>query len=49
MLRKNEAYLAEHYADSREFGLLMRVSVLRGNVVTPDLTLPETRLYEWSS
>ena len=46
---RNEAYLADHLAGSREFGLLIRVSVLRGNVVTPDLTLPETRLYEWSS
>ncbi len=43
----NEAYLAERFGDSRRFGLLLRVPVLRGNTLTPDLNNPNMRLYEW--
>jgi hypothetical protein len=46
---QNEAYLASRFADASQFGVLMRVPVLRGNVATPDLTNPDIRLYEWTA
>jgi hypothetical protein len=46
---QNEAYLAEAFAGASQFGLLMRVPVLDGKVLTPDLSSPQNRLYEWSS
>lgn len=46
--KQNEDYLSERFADAAEFGLLMRVPVLQGNVATPDLTKPAIRLYEWA-
>jgi hypothetical protein len=49
MRDQNEAYLAEHFSDAAEFGVLMRVPVLRGKVATPDLTNPENRRFEWST
>ncbi len=45
---QNEAYLASRFADASQFGVVMRVPVLRGNVATPDLTNPDIRLYEWA-
>lgn len=45
---QNEEYLSSRFANSAEFGVLMRVPVLQGNVATPDLTKPESRLYEWA-
>ncbi len=46
---QNEAYIAETFAGASQFGLLMRVPVLEGNVATPDLSSPDNRLYEWFS
>jgi transcriptional regulator with XRE-family HTH domain len=46
---RNERYLAERFDDSAEFGLLVRVPVLGGNTLTPDLHRAGTVLYEWSS
>jgi transcriptional regulator with XRE-family HTH domain len=44
---RNEAFLAERFGDATEFGLLVRVPVLGGSAVTPDLTNPGIRLREW--
>jgi transcriptional regulator with XRE-family HTH domain len=45
---RNEAYIAQRFSESSHFGLLMRVKVfLNGESLAPDLTLDETRLYEW--
>jgi hypothetical protein len=44
---RNEAYLANKFPDGI-FGLLMRVPVVNGEAVTPDLEIPENRLFEWS-
>jgi transcriptional regulator with XRE-family HTH domain len=45
---RNEAYLSERFASQSRFCILMRVPVLGGKAVTPDLPTPENRLYEWS-
>jgi hypothetical protein len=42
----NERYLAERFPEGR-FALLMRVPVVGGKVMSPDLPNPEHRLYEW--
>lgn len=44
---RNAAYLAERFAGHDTFSILTRVRVVDGAVVTPDWTLPETRLHEW--
>jgi hypothetical protein len=44
---RNEAYLANRYPGGI-FGLLLRVPVINGEAITPDLEIPENRLYEWS-
>ena len=46
---QNEDYLSSRFAGASQFGVLMRVPVLRGNVATPDLTNPDMRLYEWAA
>ncbi|GAA0264055.1 helix-turn-helix transcriptional regulator [Cryptosporangium japonicum] len=45
---RNEDYLAERFGGAEEFLLLIRVPVFAGNTLTPDWTLEENRLYEWS-
>jgi len=45
---RNESYLAERFGDAEEFLLLIRVPVFAGNTLTPDWTLEENRLFEWS-
>ncbi|TQS43887.1 XRE family transcriptional regulator [Cryptosporangium phraense] len=45
---RNEQYLTEAFGNADEFLLLVRVPVFAGNTVTPDWTLPDTRLFEWS-
>jgi transcriptional regulator with XRE-family HTH domain len=42
----NETYIAERFPD-REFALLLRVPVVQGEAMTPDIANPETRLFEW--
>jgi hypothetical protein len=44
----NETYLAERFPEG-DFAVLMRVPVLQGEAISPDLGNPETRLYEWST
>ncbi|HET7247047.1 MAG TPA: hypothetical protein VFJ07_19655 [Streptosporangiaceae bacterium] len=46
---RNAEYLEETFGDSSDaFCILSRVIVENGEVLTPDWTLPETRLFEWS-
>ena len=44
---RNEAFLANRFPGGI-FGLLLRVPVINGEAVTPDLEISENRLYEWS-
>jgi hypothetical protein len=44
---RNEGYLAERFGDSAEFGLLLRIPVLRGQSATPDLSNDAARYYVW--
>ena len=43
----NEGFLAVRFAERPTFGVLMRVTVVEGLAMTPDLTQEQTRLYEW--
>ena len=45
---RNAEYLRGAYGDSDAFCILSRVTMENGNALTPDWTLPETRLFEWS-
>ncbi len=44
---RNESYLASRFPGG-VYGLLMRVPVINGEAVTPDLEISENRLFEWS-
>ncbi len=43
----NEAYLAERFPDG-QFALLLRVPVVAGEALSPDLKNDDMRLYEWA-
>ena len=43
----NERYVAERFADVPAWGLLMRVEIMNGESLTPDLSNNETRIFEW--
>jgi hypothetical protein len=43
----NEAFLASHFPEG-SFALLLRVPVLNGEALSPDLQIESNRLYEWS-
>ena len=45
---RNEDYLTNRFEDTAQFAVLMRVPVLFGQVVTPDLRNPSSRLFEWT-
>jgi hypothetical protein len=45
---RNAEYLRDTFGDSDALCILSRVTVESGNVLTPDWTLPETRLFQWS-
>jgi hypothetical protein len=45
---RNAEFIQAHYATSEAFCLLIRVTVENTLTLTPDWTLPETRLFEWS-
>jgi hypothetical protein len=45
---RNAEYIQDRFAGSETFCLLTRVTVENGVTLTPDWTLPETRLFEWS-
>jgi len=44
---RNAQYLRESFGDCDAFCILSRVTVENGNTLTPDWTLPQTRLFEW--
>jgi hypothetical protein len=46
---RNVEYLRGAFGNSDAFCLLSRVTMENHNPLTPDWTLPETRLFEWSS
>jgi len=43
----NERYIAENFADPGNFAILMRVSVIGGQAITPDFQVPGSLLYRW--
>jgi hypothetical protein len=43
----NEKYIAENFADPGNFAILMRVSVIAGQAMTPDFRAPGCVLYRW--
>jgi transcriptional regulator with XRE-family HTH domain len=45
---QNTAYLAQRFADAKQFAIMVRVPVVSGRALTPDLYNEEARLYEWS-
>ncbi len=45
---RNMEYIQAHFANSDAFCILTRVTVENTVTLTPDWTLPETRLFEWS-
>ena len=45
---RNTEYIQAQFADSEAFCILTRVTVENTVTLTPDWTLPETRLFEWS-
>lgn len=45
---RNAAYIQERFGGSDTFCVLSRVMVERGAALTPDWSLPESRLFEWS-
>ena len=45
---RNAEYLRVTFGDSDAFCILSRVTMENGKALTPDWTLPETRLFEWS-
>jgi transcriptional regulator with XRE-family HTH domain len=45
----NERYVARHFSDNEQFGILMRVQVIEGVAMTPDFNTDGTVLYQWSS
>jgi transcriptional regulator with XRE-family HTH domain len=44
----NGAYLAQRFADAKQFAILAKVPVVSGKALTPDLRNRDARLYEWS-
>ncbi|MDX6260075.1 MAG: hypothetical protein QOH84_1763 [Kribbellaceae bacterium] len=44
---RNEAFLSQRFP-SGEFALLLRVQVVYGEAMSPDLEIADNRLYEWS-
>jgi hypothetical protein len=44
----NESYLARTFGDSRAYAVLMRVTVIEGETLTPDFNTEGTVLFQWS-
>jgi hypothetical protein len=45
---RNREYIQAQFADSEAFCILTSVTVENSVTLTPDWTLPEIRLFEWS-
>jgi transcriptional regulator with XRE-family HTH domain len=43
----NERYIVENFSDPSNFAILMRVSVIAGQAMTPDFNAPDCVLYQW--
>lgn len=43
----NERYIVANFADPSRFAILMRVSVIAGQAMTPDFCAPNCVLYQW--
>jgi transcriptional regulator with XRE-family HTH domain len=44
---RNATFVTRHFNNAHAFSIITRVSVVRGRVLTPDWTQPETRMHEW--
>ena len=49
MRERNEQYLIPRFPASSTYCVVMRVPVINRDPVTPDLSKPENRLYEWDN
>jgi hypothetical protein len=47
MRERNEQYLFPRFPHGSTYCVVMRVPVIRGNPITPDLSKKENRLFEW--
>jgi hypothetical protein len=45
----NDTYIAESFADTSDFAILMRVAVIDGRTITPDFHNSDNILYQWPS
>ncbi len=45
---RNAAYVQGRFAPEQTYSILSRVTVVRGEVVTPDWTIADNILHEWS-
>jgi transcriptional regulator with XRE-family HTH domain len=45
---RNEEYLATRFGDALQYGVLFRVPINNGKTVTPELSNPRIRHFEWS-
>jgi hypothetical protein len=43
----NERYISTHFTNTDSFVILMRVQVIEGQAMTPDLNIPGNVLYQW--
>lgn len=43
----NEHYISTHFTNTDSFVILMRVQVIEGQAMTPDLNIPGNVLYQW--
>ena len=43
----NEGYIVDNFADPSNFAILMRVSVIAGQAMTPDFHAINCVLYQW--
>ena len=43
----NERYIVDNFADPSNFAILMRVSIIAGQAMTPDFHAPNCVLYQW--
>jgi hypothetical protein len=46
---RNADYLQRRFGDDESYCILFRVMVQQGAALTPDWTVPEHRLFEWTS
>lgn len=47
MRQRNEQYLFPRFPDGSSYCIVMKVTVVNNSPLTPDLSKPENRLFEW--